>query len=142
MTQPNYLRELIEFFEISQNFNQDKKKRWDDEHAINDDEVVVQMTYEDEKTEDEINPRRSSHLGAHIPSTISELCNGVKINRAQYIGGTQGSGMNHSTMHLDGEKSLNDNSLHFVSFFSVSEEMLMKKNLFLNSESHEDAIVD
>jgi len=50
--------------------------------------------------------------------------------------------MNHSTMHLDGEKSLNDNSLHFVSFFSVSEEMLMKKNLFLNSESHEDAIVD
>lgn len=40
----------------------------------------------------------------------------------------------HSTMHLDGERSVNDNSsLHFVSFFSVAEELLMKKNLLLAS---------
>lgn len=41
-------------------------------------------------------------------------------------------------MHLDGDKSVNDNSsLHFVSFFSVAEELLMKKHLLMASSQNQ-----
>lgn len=89
------------------------------------------MTYEDDKTEDEDEaPRRSSLIGAHIPSTISELTNNNK--RQGKYHGAHASVVNHSTIQLDGEKSANDNSLHFVSFFSVADEVLMKTHLFNN----------
>jgi len=68
------------------------------------------------------NPRWSSNLGAHIPSSISDLCAPAQKQQKQIP-----IGANHTTMHLDAEKSVNDNSLQHVSFFSVSEQMLMKK---------------
>lgn len=37
-------------------------------------------------------------------------------------------------MHLDGEKTVNDNSLQFVSFFSVAEDLLLKSNQLLSSQ--------
>ena len=98
----------------------------------NDDEVIVQMTYDAES--DRGAPRRGSYIGAHIPSTISELCgNGARNRPKIQYGNTHSGGNNHSTIHLDGEKSANENSLHYVSFFSVAEEMLMKKHLLMNN---------
>jgi hypothetical protein len=100
------------------------------------------MTYEDNddiKTDSDAHHHhhlhrhhgRASAIGATIQSAISELC-GVSGHRPQGFGLTASGGhyVNHSTIHLDGEKSMNDNSsLHFVSFFSVAEDLLMKKNL-------------
>lgn len=95
------------------------------------------MTYEDNddlKNSSDDHFRRAgrkSAIGATIQSAISELC-GVSGHRPQGFGLTASGGhyVNHSTIHLDGEKSLNDNSsLHFVSFFSVAEDLLMKRNL-------------
>lgn len=82
-----------------------------------------------------ISQRRSSVGGSGlcVPSTISELCSGIPriqgYNNGMEVNGRGSSvqGNNHSTIQLDGVHD--NNSLHFVSFFSVSEELLMKRNI-------------
>ena len=103
------------------------------------DEVIVRLTYDDQdevKTESDVHllhgRARCSLVTATIQSGISDLYGGSGALRVhQGFGSSNGNyGANHSTIHLDGEKSANDNSsLHQVSFFSVAEELLMKRNL-------------
>lgn len=98
------------------------------------DEVIVRLTYDDQddlKTESDAHPllggARRSLVTATIQSGISELCGGSALRTLQGCSSSH-YGANHSTIHLDGEKSAND-SLHQASFFSVAEELLMKRNL-------------
>ncbi|CDW82930.1 guanylate-binding n-terminal domain containing protein [Stylonychia lemnae] len=137
-----YFTEFMDFFEIENNIVVHKSNDNSNWHTPiinhNDDEVVVQMTYDDNddlKTQGQIrmNPSRASAIGATIQSAISELCGvgSIQKHHQGYCMTVSAQGHNnHSTIQLDGDKSVNDNSsLHFVSFFSVAEELLMKKNL-------------
>jgi hypothetical protein len=91
------------------------------------------MTYDDQ---DDAKTESDGHLLRRDPtmqSAISEL-DGNNHLRRYGMTGSSGHYVNHSTIHLDGEKSLNDNSsLQHVSFFSVAEELLMKKNLMMGN---------
>lgn len=40
---------------------------------------------------------------------------------------------NHSTIHLDGEKTMNENNFQYVSFFSVADDLLIRGNQMMYS---------
>jgi hypothetical protein len=92
-----------------------------------DDEVLVQMTYDEEEDNEEVESEiEENRRNVAICVEKTESVSGIQVNGDMYYGS--------QTIHLDGDKTMNENSMQMVSFFSVADDLLLKGNFLTGQE--------